>query len=72
MKTIGNVLPVVLYILGTALEWHLYLIETNCFDKGGRLAVAIMFTTPLALAIVSIMWTIVSESFRVFRAKLSQ
>lgn len=39
-----------LYTAFVCFEWYRYSIETDCFNRGGRLAVAIMFTTPLALA----------------------
>lgn len=59
MKVVKNALPLILYIACTAFEWHLYLIEQDCFDKGGRLAVAIVYTTPLALAGLAILWNII-------------
>lgn len=59
MKILANSFGVTLYILCTVYEWHRYFIETDCFNKGGRLAVCILYTTPLALAAIAILWTII-------------
>jgi hypothetical protein len=71
MKIIKIMLPLTLYIALTVFEWHLYFIEKDCFDKGGRLAVVILYTTPLALAVIAILWTALESLVRICVSHLS-
>ena len=72
MRIVKSILPLIVYVFWTCLEWYRYSIETDCFNKGGRLALAILVTTPLALSLFSILWLGVSEllKFILFRARI--
>lgn len=51
------------YFALVIMEWYLFFVEKSCFVKGGILAVAILYTSPIIILLAVIVCELLKKAF---------